>query len=216
MKGERRDHGQHLHRGSQCFNPRSPREGRATTAAGCTCNAGQVSIRALPVKGERHSISNGLHLRCDVSIRALPVKGERRFHKPSGSRCDTCFNPRSPREGRATNAPAGIWRRRRSFNPRSPREGRATTRLHSAGVRNAVSIRALPVKGERRGSRACGPCHERVSIRALPVKGERRRSTCVECALDGVSIRALPVKGERQVVVSIPATPSLFQSALSP
>ncbi len=63
-----------------------------------------------------------------------------------------------------------------------------------------VSIRALPVKGERSAEKLGTPATDTVSIRALPVKGERCRAHDHGDSSLHVSIRALPVKGERCLV----------------
>ncbi len=97
----------------------------------------RVSIRALPVKGERCPASVTPMPSRPVSIRALPVKGERL--NPVGSRAMmSLFQSALPH--------VQFYR---GFNPRSPREGRAILHRSELGDEVFVSIRALPVKGER-------------------------------------------------------------------
>ena len=78
-----------------------------------------------------------------------------------------------------------------------PVKGERRPGVVNAAVALGVSIRALPVKGERLARRSPSIRGRIVSIRALPVKGERlQKAGRLACNLY-VSIRALPVKGER-------------------
>ncbi len=114
-----------------------------------------------------------LAARIVVSIRALPVKGERcavRLLTPDEV---AGFNPRSPREGRAIGGfCVSVERFLVSIRALPVKGERFRARVLDVESKG-VSIRALPVKGERCAKSQCVHPLESVSIRALPVKGER-------------------------------------------
>ena len=141
---------------------------------------GAVSIHARLVRGERpRSDYRVAEYVSGVSIHARLVRGER----PSATRNDSSgngFNPRPPRERRATHSPVALAGSDVGFNPRPPRERRATRAHRLASLHDAVSIHARLVRGERpllRNLRLALP----VSIHARLVRGER---PCATAPLD--------------------------------
>jgi hypothetical protein len=211
--GARDGHDLTLHAVTCCFNPRAPREGRATLG-GAAFGASR-----------------------EVSIHARPGRGARPGSAPVASWC--CFNPRAPREGRATSKTASRTRWWCCFNPRAPREGRATHRRPVVDLVQRVSIHARPGRGARPASqinllaggvfqstRAPGGARDTMpgafgarwtSFNPRAPREGRATAGDVRDRLGGaVSIHARPGRGARLSLVPLTDICALFQSTRAP
>ena len=134
-------------------------------------------------------------------------RGARDQPARTSARSPSSFNPRAPREGRATARHERSRTHRHRFNPRAPREGRATSVIAVHECVCAVSIHARPERGARpRTAVALSYLSSFQSTRAP--RGARdadwRGGQIVVCV---VSIHARPERGARLYQSRPPASP---------
>ena len=155
------------------FNPRPSREGRRRYAGlDNRCHA----FQSTPFPRRATRAQRGVTTRKEVSIHALPAKGD--CPRSARKRSVPCFNPRPSREGRPCAACASTDCRKFQSTP-FPR--RATTAPDQDKIPTVVSIHALPAKGDHvtrhhpAGERCFNPRPSREGRRGRPTA--RRRKT---------------------------------------
>ena len=200
-KGERLASGEHDHRRTISFNPRSPPKRRATTSESSRrCSTRRFNPRSPPKR--RATALDGIECLTEgVSIHAPLRKGER---LPTERRLSavTGFNPRSPPKRRATTNGTSLIFTSSGFNPRSPPKRRATERQADASHDGCSFNPRSPPKRRATRDRVFGRFMVRVSIHAPLRKGERPGPNPGGSKLNSVSIHAPLRKGERLMRLS--------------
>jgi hypothetical protein len=195
---------------------RAPGGARDTEHARALFLARTVSIHARPGRGARLGQGGDFRATAEVSIHARPGRGARPEGVGITPLIDLFQSTRAPGGARdpTSSALRSAWTR---FNPRAPREGRATAPDMLKALQCAVSIHARPGRGARRLATTSSAANARFQSTRAPGGARDQIGDDAEWPEQGVSIHARPGRGARPGRrMRLRLCPITFQSTRAP